>query len=117
MMKVADLDDGLAFYAGKLGHDIIWKTTTAAGLKLPHSEAELVISTVNGPETDLKVEDTHKAFEEMIAAGATAVMPPFEILIGYCAIIDDPWGNRITILDTKKGLLKTDEQKNVIGNL
>jgi hypothetical protein len=42
----------LKFYSEKLGHDIIWKTDFAAGLKLPNCDAELVISTTSGSETD-----------------------------------------------------------------
>lgn len=115
MFKVDTLEEGLKFYAERLGHELIWKTATAAGLKLPHSHAELVISTEHGPETDIKVKDAKTAFEEMIAAGASPIAEPFEISIGYCAVVADPWGNRITILDTAKGLLKVDNDKNVIN--
>lgn len=116
LLKVDNLEDGLMFYSKKLGHEILWKTSTAAGLKLPNSTAELVISTENGPETDLKVEDTQQAYNKLLQAGAKSIVPPFEIKIGYCAVVEDPWGNLLTILDTSKGLLKTDSQKNVIGN-
>lgn len=116
LLKVDNLEAGLMFYSEKLGHEILWKTSTAAGLKLPNSEAELVISIENGPETDLKVADTQQAYEELLHAGAKSILAPFEIKIGYCAVVEDPWGNPLTILDTSKGLLKTDVQKNVIGN-
>jgi catechol 2,3-dioxygenase-like lactoylglutathione lyase family enzyme len=52
MLKVSNLEEGLKFYSEKLGHDIIWKTDFAAGLKLPNCDAELVISTTSGSETD-----------------------------------------------------------------
>lgn len=116
MLKVDDLEKGLAFYSTQLGHEVIWKTDTAAGLKFPDSNAELVISTENGPEVDLKVQDTHETFTKLVSAGANPIVKPFEIAIGYCAVLEDPWGNTITILDTSKGLLKVDSQKNVIGN-
>lgn len=114
LLKVSDLEAGLQFYSEKLGHEVIWKTATAAGMKLSESNAELVISTENGPETDLQVENTIKSFNALIAAGAKSIVPPFEIAIGNCAVLEDPWGNQITILDTSKGLLKVDSQKNVI---
>jgi len=116
LLKVKDLDAGLEFYSVALGHEVIWKTPTAAGLRLPESEAELVLSTENGPETDLKVCDTKIAYEQLLQAGAKSVVPPFEIKIGVCAVVEDPWGNPLTILDTSKGLLKVDEKNNVIGN-
>jgi predicted enzyme related to lactoylglutathione lyase len=117
LLKVNNLEDGLKFYSELLGHEVIWKTQTAAGLKLPDSNAELVISTENGPETDLKVEDARQAYKDLLEAGAKSIVAPFEIKIGFCAVVEDPWGNPLTILDTSKGLLKVDGQKNVIGNL
>jgi catechol 2,3-dioxygenase-like lactoylglutathione lyase family enzyme len=116
LLKVSNLEEGLKFYSEKLGHEVIWKTPNAAGLRLPDTDAELVISTENGPETDLKVEDTRNAYSALIEAGAKSIAAPFEIAIGLCAVLEDPWGNVITILDTSKGLLKVDEQKNVVNN-
>jgi hypothetical protein len=45
------------------------------------------------------------------------VAPQFDIQIGRCVVVVDPWANRLVLLDTSKGLLETDEQGNVIGNL
>lgn len=36
-LYVADLETGLAFYRDQLGHELIWRTETAAGLRLPES--------------------------------------------------------------------------------
>jgi lactoylglutathione lyase len=116
LLKVSDLEAALNFYSTKLGHEILWKTSKAAGLKLPESDAELVLSLENGPETDITVQDTKQAFFKLLNAGAKALVPPFEIQIGFCAVVEDPWGNVLTILDTSKGLLKTDKNKNVVGN-
>lgn len=116
MLKVSNLEEGLQFYSEKLGHEVIWKTEFAAGLKLPNCGAELVISSTNGPETDLEVEDTEKAFATLVEMGAKPIAKPFDIKIGKCAVVEDPWGNELVILDTSKGLLKTDENKTVIGN-
>lgn len=42
-LYVPDLEAGLVFYRDRLGHDLIWRTATAAGLSLPATE--LVIQT------------------------------------------------------------------------
>jgi len=34
-IPVPDLEEGLAFYRDRLGHDLIWRTETAAGLRMP----------------------------------------------------------------------------------
>jgi catechol 2,3-dioxygenase-like lactoylglutathione lyase family enzyme len=114
-LRVADLDDGLAFY-GRLGHELIWRTTTAAGLRLPDSDAELVLQTERpGPETDLTVENVGQAIERFAAAGGRVVVEPFDITIGRCAVVADPWDNHLVLLDNTKGQLTTDENGNVIG--
>jgi hypothetical protein len=43
------------------------------------------------------------------------VAGPFDIQIGLCAVVADPWGNVLVLLDTSKGLLQVDENKRVIG--
>ena len=42
-LPVADLDEALAFYRDRLGHELIWRSETQAGLRLPETDAELVV--------------------------------------------------------------------------
>lgn len=116
-MPVPNLDDALAFYSTKLGHELVWRTDSAAGLRLPDSSAELVLHTDDRPmETDITVESVAKALERFTAAGGKILAGPFEIAIGQCAVVADPWDNVLVLLDTSKGLLQVDETKHVIGN-
>jgi hypothetical protein len=39
---------------------------------------------------------------------------PFEIRIGLCAVVMDPWDNVLVLLDASKGLLEVDENRNVV---
>jgi len=117
-LYVPDLEDGLAFYRDQLGHALIWRTETAAGLRLPESEAELVLQTEDQrQEVDLLVDSADEAVRLIEQAGGQVIVPPFDIQIGRCAVIQDPWGNPLVLLDTSKGLLKMDAEGNVIGNL
>ena len=116
MLKVGNLDAGIDFYQNKLGHELNWKTNCSAGLLMGNSGVELVLHTELGPETDILVEDVREAFERMLSAGAKSIREPFAIQIGLCAVLEDPWGNVLVILDLSKGLLKIDQNKNVIGN-
>jgi len=114
-LPVPDLDEALAFYSGKLGHELIWRSDTAAGLRLPDSTAELVLHTEDRPiETDLMVESVTEALERFTAAGGKVLAGPFEIQIGLCAVVADPWNNVIVVLDSSKGLLQVDEKKRVV---
>src|SRR5512139_1214853 len=93
---VPDLEAGLAFYRDRLGHELIWRTETAAGLRLPDSEAEIVIQTERqGPETDLLVESADEAARLIEQAGGRIIVPPFDIPIGRCVVMADPWGNTL----------------------
>ena len=44
------------------------------------------------------------------------IVPPFDIQIGRCVVLGDPWGNLLVLLDTSKGLLNTDGDGNLIRN-
>jgi len=65
-------------------------------------------------EADLAVDSVPEALERFTSAGGTVLRGPFEIQIGLCAVVSDPWNNVLVILDASKGPLKTDENKRVI---
>ncbi len=114
-LRVSDLDDAIDFYVG-LGHDALWRTPTSAGLRLPESEAELVLQTERpGPETDLTVAEVSAAVERFVAAGGRVVVEPFDIAIGRCAVVADPWDNHLVVLDNSRGHLVTDDAGHVTG--
>ena len=116
-IPVPDLHTALTFYRNKLGHELMWRDATAAGLRLPDSEAELVLHTDERPiETDLLVASVPAAIERFVQAGGRVVEGPFQIRIGLCAVIEDPWQNRFVILDSSKGQLRTDASGSVIGS-
>ena len=68
-------------------------------------------------EVDLLVDSAEEAAKIIEQAGGKVVIPPFDIQIGRCVVLEDPWGNPLVLLDTSKGLLKTDADGNVIGHL
>jgi predicted enzyme related to lactoylglutathione lyase len=114
---VADLDAGLRFYRDALGHELVWRTETAAGLRTRDGDSEIVVHAEGrGTETDLAVDSVRDAVAAIVAAGGSVLRGPFEIQIGLCAVVRDPWGNELVILDTSKGLLVTDDAGNVLGN-
>lgn len=112
---VADLDEALGFYGDRLGHEVIWRTATAVGLRLPESDAELVLHTEDRPPAaELLVDAVPEAIAHFERAGGVLLSGPFEIQIGRCAVVSDPWGNHLVLLDMSKGPLRTDEHGNVI---
>ena len=116
-LYVADLESGLSFYRDRLGLELIWKTEQEIGLRLPNDATEIVIHTEKRrPEIDLMVKSADDAAVQIEEAGGKVVVPPFDIQIGRCVVINDPWDNELVLLDSTKGLLKTDSDGNVIGN-
>jgi predicted enzyme related to lactoylglutathione lyase len=117
-LQVPDLESGLSFYRDKLGQPLIWRTEHAAGLRMPGTDSEIVLQTeVPGPEIDLMVDSADEAANRFADAGGEIIVPPFDIQIGRCVVVRDPWGNPVVLLDTSKGLLMTDDAGNVTGNL
>src|SRR4029078_3288991 len=117
-IQVPNLDAGLAFYRDQLGHQLVLRTKRAAGLRLPDTDAEIVLQIERpGIEINLLVDSVDAAVARIVAAGGTVVVPPFEIQIGRCVVVQDPWGTNLILLDTSKGLLATDAAGNIIGNL
>lgn len=114
-LPVGDLEGALTFYRDKLGHELIWRSHSAVGLRIPESEAELVVHTEPRPAAaELKVASVPEAVERFVAAGGSRVSGPFEIQIGQCAVVADPWGNVLVLLDQSKGPLRVDADGNVI---
>ena len=118
-IPVTDLQDGLKFYRDELGHELVWRNSDkGAGLKLANDESEIVLYTEQkGLEIDFTVDNVADAVKQFVDAGGTIVYGPFDIRIGKCAVVKDPWDNQYILLDTSKGLLKTDSDKNVINSI
>jgi lactoylglutathione lyase len=117
-LYVTDLDAGLAFYRDQLGHSLIWRAEHALGLRMPETDAELVLQTEDRvQEIDFAVDSADAAAMRITESGGKIIVPPFDIQIGRCVVVQDPWGNPLVLLDSSKGLLATDADGNVIGNV
>ena len=69
-LRVPDLDSGLAVYRDKLGHDLIWRTENAVGLRMPEGDTEIVLKTERDePEVDLLVKSANEAALRIVEAG------------------------------------------------
>ncbi|GIF25030.1 catechol 2,3-dioxygenase-like lactoylglutathione lyase family enzyme [Actinoplanes tereljensis] len=103
MLRVPDLNAGVAFYVDSMGLQELWRDETSVGLGFPETDAELVLHTLHLPP-DCPV---HYLVDDAREAAATwpgrVRTPPFEIEVGWCAILEDPFTNPIAILDLTKG--------------
>jgi predicted enzyme related to lactoylglutathione lyase len=116
-LYVPNLEQALAFYRDQLGLSVAWRSKEAIGLRLPQTDSELVLQTEHpGLEIDFLVESADRAAREVEQAGGKVMVQPFDIQIGRCVVVRDPWDNELVLLDMSKGQLLTDNDGNILGN-
>ena len=116
-VRVPDLDAGIAFYVESLGHSLNWRNDGigSAGLALPESDTEIVLTTEHGYEPNWLVESADEAVRTIEKAGGVQLVAPFDIPVGRVAVVADPFGNALVLIDLSKGRYVTDVAGNVTG--
>lgn len=116
-IRVPDLEAGLAFYRDRLGHELIWRNDALgqAGLRTPGSSTEIVLTTRFTYEPNWKVDSVTHAAAAFREQGGRVIAGPDDIPIGQVVVVEDPFGNRLVLLDTTKGSYGTDTEGNVTG--
>jgi predicted enzyme related to lactoylglutathione lyase len=108
MMRVEDVAEAANFYSDVFGLKPVWQDQNSgqAGLLFPESDTEIVFHTdpvIPGQvEPHYLVDDVVSAIEKYVEQGCTVLAGPFEVHVGKCAVIQDPFGIRLCILDTSK---------------
>jgi predicted enzyme related to lactoylglutathione lyase len=113
LIKVPSIQEGLDFYREQLGLQTFWKKKDIASVHL--GDGQLVMSTTLDPETNILVESVEHAASVFVKAGGKVVSPPEDIDVGKLTIVEDAFGNQLTLVDFSKGFYIMDEAKNVTG--
>lgn len=107
MFRVDEIEPALAFYRDIMGLVPHWREGNMAGLDFPSTPGtELVLHTdpdISAVDVNYAVEDVEAALPTLVEAGCRVVAGPFPIAIGNCAVITDPFGNSLTLVDMSKG--------------
>jgi len=100
-IPVPGLDEGLAFYRDRLGHRLLWRNDAVgqAGLALPDTRVELVLSTRQQMEPNWLVESIDAALHDLVQAGASVAAAPATIPVGRVAVVIDPFGNPLVLVE------------------
>jgi len=116
-VPVPDLDIGLGFYRDRLGHQLRWRNDEigAAGLAMPGSDTEIVLTTRLRYEPNWLVASADQAAAAVAAAGGQIIAEPEDIPVGRVAVAADPFGNVLVLLDLSKGRYVTDDDGTVTG--
>lgn len=116
-IRVPDLESGLRFYRDALGHELGWRDDELgqAGLRLPDTDTEIVLSTELDYAPNWLVASADQAARAIVNAGGRQVAGPFDIPVGRVAIVADPFGNALVLVDLSKGRYTTDAYGRVTG--
>lgn len=116
-VPVPDLETGIAFYSGGLGHQLSWRNDEIgqAGLKTPDSATEIVLTTEHAYEPGWLVESIDAAVPGFTANGGHVLHEAEDIAVGRVAVVEDPFGNSLVLLELSRGLYSTDPDGRVTG--
>jgi predicted enzyme related to lactoylglutathione lyase len=107
MIRVADLEAATTYYSEVFGLRPLWRDALSVGMGFPETDAEIVLHRI--PDLPSEV-DVHYLVDHVGDAvrffrdkGCQILVEPFDIPIGQCAVIQDPFGVVLSILDMTKG--------------
>jgi catechol-2,3-dioxygenase len=107
MVKVEDLDGARGFYERVLGLTHLWSNTHSTALGMRDCDAEIVLH--DDPKIPREcnvhylVGDVNQAAAKLSSAGCSVMVAPFEVRIGMCAVLRDPFENLLNLIDMSKG--------------
>jgi predicted enzyme related to lactoylglutathione lyase len=118
-VPVPDLDAGLDFYGRVLGHRLAWRNDAVgqAGLQVADADSELVLTTRQSYEPNWLVDDVDACVEVFLDHGGELVQAPFDLPVGRAAVVRDPFGNTLVLVDLSKGRYTTGPDGDVTGVL
>ena len=106
MVRVPDLPPAVEFYTRVFGLRPLWRDETSIGMGLPETDAEVVLHTMDlagDRGVHYLVDDVRDAVAMARRAGCAVRQAPFDVAIGMGAVLEDPFGNTVCLLDMSKG--------------
>jgi lactoylglutathione lyase len=107
MIRVDDVPEAAKFYAQTFGLRPIWQDEGSVGLGFAETDAEIVLHSSPDIPSQVAVhylvDDVVEAVKSYARQGCRVLVEPFDIAIGKCAVIGDPFGTTLYILDMTKG--------------
>ncbi len=107
MFYVSDLEKSARFYENVLGLRVGWtdKREGMISFLFPEGDSEMVIHNdpdLPNPSFSFMVRDVDEFCDEYKKRGYRAVKEPFEVRCGKYAVLADPDGNELPIIDLSK---------------
>ena len=107
LIRVSDLERSADFYVDVMGLKRGWTDmeNQMIGLLFPGNDTELVLhcdESLPDPNVSYQVDDVVEFIEEYKRKGFKVHVEPFDIRCGKCAILEDPEGHSIEVMDITK---------------
>lgn len=107
LIKVKNLEETAKFYTTVMRMKRGWTDTEnqMIGLLFPDNDTELVLhcdDTLPNPNISYQVKDVLSFVEQYRETGYKVLREPFDIRCGKCAILQDPEGHSIEVMDITK---------------
>lgn len=108
LIRVNDVAEAINFYSDVFGLKPIWQDqqNQQAGLLFLESDTEIILHcdpTISGQVVvQYLVDDVVAAVERYVDQGCTVLTVPFETRTGQGAVVQDPFGTRLYLVDMSK---------------
>ena len=118
MFRVSDLDRAARFYESEMGMRRVWTDTERGqiGFVFVESDSEIVIHSdpsIPSPDLSFLVDDVVAFCEEHRRRGHVVRREPLDVRSGKLAVLEDPDGNLVQIIDLSSfgGAARYDDTK------
>jgi len=104
MFYVSNLEKAAKFYENELGLNRVWtdKERGMIGFVFAESDSEIVIHddvSIPNPSFSFRVENVEEFCDEYQKRGYAVAQKPFDVRCGKFAVLVDPDGNELPIID------------------
>ena len=107
MIRVDDVAAGERFYSEVFGLKPLWREDGSVGMGMSETDAEIVLHNRSDiphkVEVHYLVDDVVSALKSYAEKGCRVIAQPFDVLVGKCAVIEDPFRTTICLLDLTSG--------------
>jgi predicted enzyme related to lactoylglutathione lyase len=107
MIRVDDLESAGKFYQNTLGLAPLWSDEHSLALGMPESDAEIVLhddpKIPHNCNVHYLVNDVVETVAKIEGNGCRVIVAPFDVRIGKCAVVSDPSGNQLNLIDMTRG--------------
>ncbi|HVA77262.1 MAG TPA: hypothetical protein VNF27_05175 [Candidatus Binataceae bacterium] len=82
------------------------KAEGSIGLRFPNGDAEIVLHRITSIPAEVDVtylmDYLPRAVQTLVREGCTVVAAPFDVVVGKCAVVVDPFGTPLSLIDLTK---------------